>query len=282
MKIIVTERQYKKLIKEYCSSKVESFFEKFRNEVSSKGYLESLDLFFHKYGFDENILFQSKKIYDWFKSNVLPQIRWVNKNRFTEETIKIVNIILETELKKIVNSNIDPERKIISIFNLKDSVDWRMYDTKILKEVTDGLIYDLVNFMFKTYEPKESIRRLSIIKNKLFYDSREEINSLVKGFAEKNGFTLIPKHKGITFQKGDESRIRDLINYIKDVPELPKKTKRGFLNYIDQTESGGQLSTFWSAANQSGIIQKVGGGNTVSYELGPNYKAWEEGKVIAF
>jgi hypothetical protein len=282
MKIIVTERQYKKFIKEDFSSKVESFFEKFLNEVSSKGYLESLDLFFHKYGFDENILFQSKKIYDWFKSNVLPQIRWVNKNRFTEETIKIVNIILETELKKIVNSNIDPERKIISIFNLKDSVDWRMYDTKILKEVTDGLIYDLVNFMFKTYEPKESIRRLSIIKNKLFYDSREEINSLVKGFAEKNGFTLIPKHKGITFQKGDESRIRDLINYIKDVPELPKKTKRGFLNYIDQTESGGQLSTFWSAANQSGIIQKVGGGNTVSYELGPNYKAWEEGKVIAF
>lgn len=282
MKIIVTERQYNKFIKEDFNSKIESFFEKFLNEVSSKGYLESLDIFFHKYGFDENVLLQSKKIYDWFKSNVLPQIRWVNINRFTEETIKIVNIILETELKKILNSNIDPERKIISIFNLKDSVDWRMYDTKIFKEVTDGLIYDLVNFMFKTYEPKESIRRLSIIKNKLFYDSRDEIISLVKDFAEKNGFTLIPKHKGLTFQKGDESRIRDLINYIKDVPELPKKTKRGFLNYIGQTESGGQLSTFWSAANQSGIIQKVGGGNTVSYELGPNYKAWEEGKVIAF
>ena len=62
----------------------------------------------------------------------------------------------------------------------------------------------------------------------------------------------------------------------------PKKTKRGFLNHIGQTESGGQLSTFWSAANQSGIIQKVGGGNNVTYELGPNYKDWEEGKVVAF
>jgi hypothetical protein len=105
---------------------------------------------------------------------------------------------------------------------------------------------------------------------------------LVKDFASKNGLVLIPKHKGITFKKGDESRIRDLINYIKDVPILPKKTKRGFLNYINQTESGGQLSTFWSAANQSGIIQKVGGGNNVTYELGPNYKDWEEGKVVAF
>ena len=105
---------------------------------------------------------------------------------------------------------------------------------------------------------------------------------LVKDFASKNGITLIPKHKGFTFQKGDESRIRDLIKYIKDVPILPKKTKRGFLNYIGQTESGGQLSTFWSAANQSGIIQQVGGGNKVTYELGPNYKDWEEGKVVAF
>jgi hypothetical protein len=107
----------------------------------------------------------------------------------------------------------------------------------------------------------------------------KSVESIVKDFAEKNGLTLIPKHSGYTFQRGEETMIRDLINYMRDIPQ---KTKRGFLNYIGSDYGAGQYSTFWSAVNKAGIIQKVGGGNNVTYQLGPNYKAWEEGNTVAF
>ena len=68
---------------------------------------------------------------------------------------------------------------------------------------------------------------------------------------------------------------------MKDI-KTPKKTKRGFLSYIGSQYGVGQYSDFWSAANKSGIIEKVGGGSNVTYKLGPNYEAWEEGRVVAF
>ena len=86
---------------------------------------------------------------------------------------------------------------------------------------------------------------------------------------------------GYSFNRKDDSMIRDLINYMKDISDI-KKTKRGFLDYIGSHYSGGQYSDFWSAANKSGIIEKVGGGSNVTYKLGPNYEAWEEGRVVAF
>ena len=64
--------------------------------------------------------------------------------------------------------------------------------------------------------------------------------------------------------------------------DTPKKTKRGFLKYIGSQDGPGQFSQFWSAANAAGIIEKVGGGSNVTYKLGPNYKAFEEGNLVAF
>jgi len=145
-----------------------------------------------------------------------------------------------------------------------------------------NVLFDSIQYLFKNYEPKEAIRQSSILSDQLGRKRMENIVPLVKDFAEKNGLTIIPKHKGFTFQKDEGSMVRSLINYMKDIPELPKKTKRGFLDYIGSHYTGGQYSTFWSAVNKAGIIQKVGGGNNVTYELGPNYKAYEEGNVVAF
>ena len=193
---------------------------------------------------------------------------------------EIFDLISERESKKILNSNNTPLEKIKHLIRLEKTFPWK-YENFIIKDSVSLILYDVVEYLFKNKTPIEAITQLSLIKDKIGRRI-ESIIPIVNDFASKNGITLIPKHKGITFQKGDESRIRDLINYIKDVTISPKKTKRGFLNHIGQTEGGGQLSTFWSAANQSGIIQKVGGGNNITYELGPNYKDWEEGNVVAF
>ena len=94
------------------------------------------------------------------------------------------------------------------------------------------------------------------------------------------GIALFDKMRGgYTFARRDDTMIRDLVNYMNDTP---KKTKRGFLNYIGSEDRPGQFSQFWSAANAAGIIQKIGGGSNVTYKLGPNYNAFEEGNLVAF
>ena len=114
----------------------------------------------------------------------------------------------------------------------------------------------------------------------MIYNDRENLTRTVKDFAEKNGIVLFEKMRGgYTFKRKDDTMIRDLVNYMNDTP---KKTKRGFLNYIGSQYSPGQFSQFWSAANVAGIIQKIGGGSNVTYKLGPNYNAFEEGNLVAF
>ena len=74
--------------------------------------------------------------------------------------------------------------------------------------------------------------------------------------------------------------IQSLINYIQD---KPKKTKEGFLEYINSRgRTSGQHSTFFRAAVHAGIIKKVRDGRTITYELGPNYEAWKNGNLVAF
>ena len=144
-----------------------------------------------------------------------------------------------------------------------------------------GMVDDVVSYLFDNYEPIEAIRIASNFKKSLNYrNDVENLTRTVKDFAEKNGIALFDKMRGgYTFKRRDDTMIRDLVNYMNDTP---KKTKRGFLNYIDSQDAPGQFSQFWSAANAAGIIEKVGGGSNVTYKLGPNYKAFEEGNLVAF
>ena len=107
----------------------------------------------------------------------------------------------------------------------------------------------------------------------------EEIYPYVKEFAEKHGITLFNKHRGMTFAKKD-GMMRSLVNYLKDVKP---KTKAGFLDYINSRgRSPGQHTVFWGAALNSGLITPVRNGRQITYQLGPNYEAWENDKLVAF
>jgi hypothetical protein len=284
MKIKLTERQYLKVITENQIPNVDRLLQKFFDDTRSLDGDEKLYYFFDIYDFNEKMMGVSDRLYDWFKYSLLSDIKRINRNTLSKYQNKINNLLelLSTkESKKIIDSNKNDLEKIKEL-NILDSIIPRYYKSKILKELIDGLLFDSIQYLFNNYEPKEAIRQSSILSDQLGINRMENIEPLVKDFAEKNGLTIIPKHKGFTFQKDEGSMVRDLINYMKDIPEIPKKTKRGFLDFIGSHYTGGQYSDFWSAVNKSGIIQKVGGGNNVTYELGPNYKAYEEGNVVAF
>ena len=284
MKIKLTESQYLKVITENQNPNVDRLLQKFFDDSSNKGVDDKIMYYFDIYGFDDKMMEVSDRLYDWFKYGVLPKwdkILWDTKDKYRNKLNSLFDAVSTKESKKILNSNKNDLEKIKGLINLDYTLPY-YYESKILKELIDGLLFDSIQYLFKNYEPKEAIRQSSILADHLGYKRMENIVPLVKDFAERNGLTIIPKHKGFTFQKDEGSMVRSLINYMKDIPELPKKTKRGFLDYIGSHYTGGQYSTFWSAVNKAGIIQKVGGGNNVTYELGPNYKAYEEGNVVAF
>jgi hypothetical protein len=284
MKIRLTERQYLKVITENKNPKVDRFLQKFFDDTRFLDGDEKLYYFFDVYGFDEKMMGVSNRLYEWFKYSLLSDIKIIGRRTISKYQNKINNLLelLTTkESKKIIDSNKNDLEKIKELSKL-ESIMPRYYESKILKDLIDGLLFDSIQYLFKNYEPKEAIKQSSILSDQLGRWRMENIVPLVKDFAERNGLTIIPKHKGFTFQKDEGSMVRSLINYMKDIPEIPKKTKRGFLDYIGSRYTGGQYSTFWSAVNKAGIIQKVGGGNNVTYELGPNYKAYEEGNVVAF
>jgi hypothetical protein len=280
MKVIINNRQHLFLVED--NRRWDRFIQYFKDNTNNKNIEEWLNNFFSTFGLDKEILLNNETFYNIFLDFFRKNFDYYSNSsmKYGGKIEEIFDLISERESKKILNSNNNPLEKIKQLIRLEKTFPWK-YENVILNDAVGVILYDVVEYLFNNKTPIEAITQLSIIKDKIG-GRIESIVPIVKDFANKNGITLIPKHKGITFQKGDESRIRDLINYIKDVSISPKKTKRGFLNHIGQTESGGQLSTFWSAANQSGIIQKVGGGNNITYELGPNFKDWEQGKVVAF
>jgi hypothetical protein len=280
MKVIINNRQHLLLVED--NQRWDRFIQYFKDNTNNKNIEEWLNNFFSTFGLDKEILLNNETFYNIFLDFFRKNFDYYSNSsmKYGSKIEEIFDLISERESKKILNSNNNPLEKIKQLIRLEKTFPWK-YENDILKDAVGVILYDVVEYLFKNKTPIVAITQLSIIKDKIGRRI-ESILPIITDFAIENGITLIPKHKGITFQKGDESRIRDLINYIKDVSISPKKTKRGFLNHIGQTEGGGQLSTFWSAANQSGIIQKIGGGNNITYELGPNYKEWEEGKVVAF
>jgi hypothetical protein len=297
MKIKLTERQYSKLIKEATWSRnnlnVDSIVDLFKSDSkrfnqSREGLAEFFNLFFNVYGLNIEDVMNNKKLYNIVlsRSNHLEDFR--DKQQFQKlpndfTVVDIFSYILFTEYEKILNMG-TPEQK----FNNLHTLFYRFYtlmtvygENELLREIQrhiDRFSDDMIKYIVKTYDPVESIKRLSIL-NRKSHDPK--VDDTAKEIANKNGITLISKHMGYSFNRKDDSMIRDLINYMKDISDI-KKTKRGFLDYIGSHYSGGQYSHFWAAANHSGIIEKVGGGSNVTYKLGPNYESWEEGRVVAF
>ena len=259
-----------------------------RFNQSREGLVEFFNLFFNVYGLNIEDVMNNKKLYNIVlsRSNHLSDFR--DKQQFQKlpndfTVVDIFSYILFTEYKKILNMG-TPEQK----YNNLHTLYYRFYtlmtvygEYELLREIQrylDRFSDDMIKYIVKTYDPPEAIKRLSIL-NKKIHDPK--IKDVAKEIANENGITLITKHMRYSFNRKDDSMIRDLINYMKDLSDI-RKTKRGFLDYIGSHYSGGQYSHFWAAANHSGIIEKVGGGSNVTYKLGPNYEGWEDNKVVAF
>jgi hypothetical protein len=284
MKIKLTESQLSRIVEDNLHPKEERFLNKFFERVELLNPMSALDVSFKEFGFDERMFKHSKKIRDWFENTILPRLRGYHIRRIDTRLIPILDIFIEEETEEIVGSDKNPLEKYNSLSNLQKLIVDRFeiggVESKILKEIMGGMVDDVVSYLFDNYEHREAIRIASNMKKDMIYNDRKNLTRTVKDFAEKNGIALFDKMRGgYTFKRRDDTMIRDLVNYMNDTP---KKTKRGFLNYIGSKDSPGQFSQFWSAANAAGIIQKIGGGSNVTYKLGPNYNAFEEGNLVAF
>ena len=289
MKIKLTESQLSRIVEDNLHPKEERFLNKFFDRVEDLSPKDALQVYFREFGFDVRMYKHSKRIRDWFENTILRGLRggWISN--VDKRLESILEIFIEEEIEEIVGSDKNPLEKYNSLNKLRKSLEVKFrirgVESKILNEIMGGMVDDVVSYLFDNYEPREAIRIASNIKKSMNNNDKENLTRTVKDFAEKNGITLFKQkmvgrdRSGYSFKKRDNSMIRDLINYMLDTP---KKTKRGFLNYIGSQDGPGQFSQFWSAANAAGIIEKVGGGSNVTYKLGPNYKAFEEGNLVAF
>ena len=284
MKIKLTESQLSRIVEDNLHPKEERFLNKFFDRVEDLSPKDALQVYFSEYGFDVRMYKHSKRIRDWFEKTIIPRLRGRNIHYLDERLNSILETFIEEEIEEIVGSNDNPLEKYGSLNKLQKSLIDRFWivgvESKILKEIMGGMVDDVVSYLFDKYDPREAIRIASNIKKSMNYNDVENLTRTVKDFAQKNGIVLFDKMRGgYTFKRKDDTMIRDLVSYMNDTP---KKTKRGFLNYIGSEDRPGQFSQFWSAANAAGIIQKIGGGSNVTYKLGPNYNAFEEGNLVAF
>lgn len=253
MKIIITENQYRKLLSENF-------------DYSDSDSLSAIE--------------NDDELYNIFLGKILSGYFINSYHKDKNNIISIFDYVVERHSISLFKNRKDVINNFYKLLNLKLKLPY-WYENNLLNEFIDVSVNDVTKLIFNKYPPKEAIKELSIITDKLGIRYKKRLFDVVKKYAEDNNLLLIPKEKGFTFNRRENSMVRDAINYLKD-PSEKIKTKTGFLRYIGSPLGGGQHATFWSALNKSGIIQKIGSGNNVTYTFGSNYDEWENGNLIAF
>ena len=236
------------------------------------------------YGYSEEEIIDSPVLMNLVKEKMLKEIRdrYYLSRDLKDKYGNYFGAVGMAAAKEILNSNDNLYSKFLQLDAVAQSIPYRYMpamdeskDTAI--EMRDGLIYDTLQYLFDNFSVRDALKRASIMADR----SRkyDEIYPYVKEFADKHGITLFNKHRGMTFAKKD-GMMRSLVNYLKDVEP---KTKAGFLDYINSRgRSTGQHTVFWGAAKNAGLITPVRNGRQITYQLGPNYEAWENDKLVAF
>lgn len=278
MKIKLTEEQYRKFIFE--RNKKEAFMDKVYKEIQNKDIKDVWPLIVDVYGFSVDEIIEDDMLYHLLGYKMLDGVKnWGYLGFNPRSYVRYINAIAEKLSDDVVESNIPPPQKTIELNQIL-----RLFDDSVAaNETIERLISSIepsIEYFFKNNPTKKAIKLSSNLRSEVRgrgFDG--EIMNIINNFAEKEGLSIFPKTAGLTFEKKD-GMIQSLINYITD---KPKKTKEGFLRYINSRgRTTGQHSTFFRAAVQSGIIKKVRDGRTITYELGPNYEAWKNGKLVAF
>jgi len=284
MKIIISENQYKRLLSETYEDEIEEF-KKVSDDWTNPSVF--LDVFYRIFHFNDdknpnsvlNVVQNDTELYNIFLEKFKSGYFYNTYLRDYELFYPMFDYIIENYSMSLVRNKEDVLNNFYKLLNLKLKLPYS-YRNNFLVELLESSLDRVIPIMFNKYTVKDAIRKLSIITDKLHLGKKRTFEK-VKRYAEENGLLLIPKNKGFTFNKREDSMVRDVINYLKDTSEKIK-TKKGFLKYIGSPLGGCQHATFWSALNMAGIIQKIGSGNNVTYTFGPNYDEWENGNLIAF
>jgi len=283
MKILLTESQYRRMVKEQTRHEV--LADKLKQELAGADLARTMHDLTTLYAYTEEEIIGSPVLMNLVKDKLLKEIR---DNYYISRDLKekYGNYFAAVGLgaaKEIFNNNTNPYSKFLQLDGVIETIPYTYsssMDTnrKMVREMRDGLIYDTLQYLFDNFSPRDALKRASIMVNRRKIDY-EEMYPLVKQFADKHGITLFNKYKGMTFAKKD-GMMRSLVTYLKDVEP---KTKEGFLDYINSRGRGpGQHTVFWGAAKNAGLITPVRNGRQITYQLGPNYESWENDKLVAF
>jgi len=282
MKIKLTETQHRKILME--TAKQEALANKFAQELASADLEKTMYDLTTLYGYSEEEIINNPVLMNLVKEKMLKELRdnYRISYHLKKEYGKYFVAVGMAAAKEILNSNDNLYSKFLQLHAVVESMPYQGSfggggeDKDVVIEMRDGIIYDTLQYLFKNFSVRDALKRASLMADRAKYG---EITPYVKDFAGKHGITLFSKSRGMTFTKKD-GMMRDLSNYLKDVEP---KTKAGFLDYINSRgRTSGQYSNFFSAAKNAGLITPVRNGRTITYQLGPNYEAWENDKLVAF
>jgi len=284
MKIIITESQYKKLLSEEYRDEIEQFKKVSDNWVNPSAFLDVFHRIFYLNDENDpntllNVIQNDRELYNIFLEKLKSGYFYNTYLKDYKFLYPMFDYIVEDYSMYLVRNKEDVINNFYKLVDFKLKLPFS-YQNIFLIDLIESSIDRVIPIMFNKYPTKDVIRKLSIVTDKLSF-LKNRTFEVVKKYAEDNGLLLIPKDKGFTFNRKENSMVRDVINYLND-PSEKIKTKTGFLKYIGSPLGGGQHATFWSALNKAGIIQKIGSGNNVTYTFGPNYDEWENGNLIAF
>lgn len=298
MRIIITESQYKGILKE---SKLDKLASVITTKYSDSSVHDIIRVLFITYGLNLSDITSNQKLNTFFDSKFGSIIRQAEEGNLTQkelskkyggDILEAIKMVFEEYVSNEIYQTYKLKNPITQIKRLKTiqsiAKNVNGYDSSIYEHITDtmeGLLDDAINFLFKSGNPiKIILKDLSNLKNNFKWNVniKSEIDNHIVSIGKKNGYNLVPKAYNWTFQKGG-GRIQSIINYIKDTPKTPKKTRGGWMQSIgEDPKRRGWNSELWSAILHAGIIQSQRVGKDTIYTLGPNAEAFEQGKLVGY
>ena len=219
MKIILTESQHRRMVKEQTRHEV--LADKLKQELAGADLERTMNDLTTLYAYTEEEIIESPVLMNLVKEKMLKEIRdkYHVPRELKDRYGNYFGAVGMAVAKEILNSNDNLYSKFLQLDSVAQSIPYRyvpeMDESKdTAKEMRDGLIYDALQYLFDNFSVRDALKRASIMADR----SRKynEIYPYVKEFADKHGITLFSKQRGMTFAKKD-GMMRSLVNYLKDV-----------------------------------------------------------------
>lgn len=257
MKLIITESQFKKVLTE---NRLDNFVNYFIEAYADKEVSVIIYDLIIKQGFNFRMLNKMDKLLDFISDKIGYR---VNLSTPIDELIFYKKLI--SQYREFGRNN-EFKKTIVDLIQ------------GMMDEIIDQALSESGG------DIKKATKRLKVINDILGKNDqlRKTFNSEVKEIAKEQGYVIVDKPLTWTFEKGG-GRIQQIIDYIKEIPETPKKTRKGWMSYVGENpDRKGWNSYLWRAVLDAGIIEKVRDGRSFTYKLGPNADAFEQGKLIGF